>query len=353
MMRKAIVLSAALLALSACSVKDAVQEQTPGNSVFPLERTITLTAHSTVRGIDSKTVRQPDGRVFWSPQETIYVDNCVASSKNEFVSTNTSPSATASFTGVLKDYTEGGTRTDPQYQPLDVIVARFPAQWHYKDVNNYYDDYCGFSGLRYSGDWTTDPSTGKTVPAQFYTDCLIPHVQTAVAGSFDRYLLPSIAISKTPELMFRHYAGGVKFSVTNPDISSVTLKPTNASGDEHLAGSCIFYIDYFSWDVQMSKGWNGGYNVPATSYEVTVEAPKDQTLVPGEYYYMITWPVLLSNGLTLEFRTKDGKKSSRVITKPLEIKRGHFLFINNADAGLDSESETGGDIDDYTFDPII
>lgn len=351
-MKKTIILSAALLALTACSVKDAVQEQVLVNTPFPLEQTITLTAHSSVQDIDGKTVRQPDGRVFWSPQETIYVDNCAGGSKNEFVSTNTSPSATASFTGTLKDYTEGGTNTDPKYQPLDVIVARFPAQWHYRDVNNDYDDYCGFDSLGSSGDWTTDPSTGKTVPSQFYTSCLIPHVQTAVAGSFDRYLLPSIAVSKTTDLVFHHYAGGVKFSVTNSNISSVTLKPTNASGDEHLAGSCLFYIDYFTWDVQMSKGWKGGINVPSTSYEVTVEAPKDQTLVPGEYYYLITWPVQLSNGLTLEFRTKDGMKSSRVITKPLEVKKGHFLVLNNADAGLESESETGGDIDDYTFDPI-
>lgn len=348
-MKKAIISVAALLALTACSVKDAVQVP---DSPFPTGREITLTAYCGTPDAASKTVRQPDGKVFWSPSDKIYVDNCVASSKNEFVSTNTSPSATASFTGTLKDYTEGGTKTDPQYQPLDVLVARFPAQWYYKDVNGYYEDYCGFTTLRYSGEWTTDPSTGKTVPSQFYTDCLLPHVQTAVAGSFDRYLLPSIALSKTPELVFHHYAGGVKFSVTSPDITSVLLKPTNASGSEHLAGSCLFYIDYFSWDVQMAKGWKGGVNVPGSSYEVTVEAPQDQTLVPGEYYYLITWPVELPNGLTLEFRTKTGEMSSRVITKPLEIKKGHFLVLNNADAGLESESETGGDIDDYTFDPI-
>ncbi len=348
-MKKAIISAAALLALTACSVKDAVQVP---DSPFPTGREITLTAYCGTPDATSKTVRQPDGKVFWSPGDMIYVDNC-ASSHNEFVSTNTSPSATASFTGTLKDYTEGGTNDSPYRQPLDVIVARFPAQWYYKDVNGYYQDYCGFDHLIYSGYWTTDPSTGKEVPTELMTTCLLPNVQTAVAGTFDRHLLPSIAISKTSELVFHHYAGGVKFSVTSPDITSVLLKPTNASGSEFLAGACRFRIDYLSWDVQMNESTYAAQNVPDSSYEVTVEAPQDQTLVPGEYYYLISWPVELPDGLTLEFRTKDGRTSTRVITKPLEIKKGHFLVLNNADAGLEYGYASGGDIDDYTFDPII
>lgn len=348
-MKKAIISVAALLALTACSVKDAVQVP---DSPFPTGREITLTAHNFAPDGGTKTVRQPDGKVFWNPGETIYVDNC-AVGRSEFVSTNTVPAATVSFVGTINDYTRGGEFTGPEYQPLDIIVARFPAQWPYRAINNFTFDYCGFSSMYYSGNWTTDPSTGKTVPGKFETTCLIPHVQTAVAGSFDRYLLPSIAISKTPELVFHHYAGGVKFSVTGSDISSVVVRPTNATGDEHLAGECIFYIDYFSWEVQMREGWQGGSSVRGSSYEVFVEAPQDQTLVPGEYYYLVTWPVELPDGLTLEFRTKDGRTSTRVITKPLEIKKGHFLVLNNADAGLEYGYASGGDIDDYTFDPII
>ena len=83
-MKKAIISVAALLALTACSVKDAVQVP---DSPFPTGREITLTAYCGTPDATSKTVRQPDGKVFWSPGDMIYVDNC-ASSHNVLVDTN-------------------------------------------------------------------------------------------------------------------------------------------------------------------------------------------------------------------------------------------------------------------------
>ena len=354
-MKKALILSAALLALTACSVKDAVQ--VPDSPLaIPMGCEITLTARCAAPDGDSKTVRQPDGKVYWSPEEKIYVDNYTSDYFSNyylnlgyctFTSTNTEPSPTASFTGSFYDFSEGGTSTDYYAHPMNVLVARFPVAWSETWYNNgWVTSSGGFQQGLGCNEWAQDQyGENAWPPVQLYTTCTIPQIQHAVAGTFDRNLLPSIALSRSTDLVFHHYGGGVKFSLTGDNIVSVNL----LSGDNtYINLSRAFYIDYQSLSVDDRAGWM------YSSRMVTLNTTDGEPLVPGVDYYFVTFPCDFPNGIVLEMNTNDGEVLKRVITKPLEIKKGHFLVLNNVDAGLSGDNPVGsGGIDDFTFDPII
>ena len=64
----------------------------------------------------------------------------------------------------------------------------------------------------------------------------------------------------------------------------------------------------------------------------------------------MTAPVVLGDGFILRFYT-DTHYAERVISKPVEIKMGHFLTVNNADSGLTWKA-INGDLESTTDTPI-
>lgn len=359
-MKKAIISVAALLALTACSVKDAVQ--VPDSPLaIPMGCEITLTARCAAPDGDSKTVRQPDGKIYWNPGDKIYVYNSASNfGDHAFTSLNSQPSPTASFTGVLHDYDyyTGKGWTGYAYMTFPFIVALTS----YDTMNK-----AGF-GPNLSGDWSKDDyGNNAWPPVTLRATCKIPDQQTATLDNLN--LLPSMAISHTTDLQFHHYAGGFKVSVINSNISSVEIKLASKvdNPDSYsyplLCGNRTLEIDYNSQavsfkTVQASYGSHQGewFDSDSRSSIITpavLNAPSGQTLVPGEYYHLICWPCLLEGGITITLRTSEGQEMSRTISKDLEIKTGRFLVLNNVDAGLDQGNSVGGGIEDFTYDPII
>ena len=276
---KKLYLFAAVAALMtcACSVEpiDPVQPEEEG------EFTI-LTAG--FAGDETRTVRQEDGKVFWSPGDQISI---VRGSRNaKFTASNTEPAASATFSGTMPSGT-----------------GAFWAVYPYNANNNIQNSYLV----------TT-----------------LPYQQEAVAGSFadDLFISAAYVRNGTTDLKFHHQCGGVKFTVTQPGIKRVTLIP--ADGDVFLAGLIGLY----------APGTGAIPYIRATGYPedmsntIELAAPAGETLEVGEAYHFVTMPANLTGGFSLYFEREDGKTAIRTIDKDATIQAGHFLSMKDVDKGL-------------------
>ena len=138
-MRKQFLFATALAALMtcACSVDPVdivdVQPEEVGYTI--------LTAGFAGDEDETRTVRQGDGKVFWSPADAISVIKGTDQLGNEFISTNTEPAATADFRGIMPSGED----------------SQFWALYPY-DPNAYFDgDYL----------WTEVPNEQEGVPGTF------------------------------------------------------------------------------------------------------------------------------------------------------------------------------------------
>ena len=185
----------AALMTCACSVEpvDVVDVQPEEEGEFTV-----LTAGFAGVEDETRTVRQADGKVFWSPGDAISIIRGTSSSGHKkFVADNTEPSPMAAFSGTMPS---GSTA--------------YWAVYPYKA-----DDY--FNGT--------------------YLVTTLPSKQEAVAGSFadDLFISAAYVRNNVTSLTFRHQVGGVKFSVTQPGVKRVTL--IAADENAFLAGLIGLY----------------------------------------------------------------------------------------------------------------
>ena len=268
----------AALMTCACSVE-------PIDSVLPEEDGEITVLTAGFAGDETRTVRQADGKVFWSPKDEISIVR--GSSNRKFTASNTEPAAAATFSGTMPSGT-----------------GNYWAVYPYSADNNIQNSYLV-----------------TTLPAQ----------QEAVAGSFADDLFISAAYEKntTKELTFHHQCGGVKFSVTQPGVKRATLMP--ADGSVFLAGLIGLYA---------SSAGQTPY-IRATGYEedmshiVELSAPAGETLIPGEAYHFVTMPATLKGGFSLFLEKEDGSYAVRTISRDVTISAGHFATLLEADKGVD------------------
>ena len=293
------------MALAACTaVENPVQ--VPAPQAPDAEELLVFTA--TCGNPDSRTQRDDEGKMYWSPGDKIHLWTGYNSSVA--LSTDiTSPARTVTFAGTANQ--TSGSFND--------FVALYP---YYKSnrcsYNSAEDDY--------------------EIKAYLNT------MQKAVEGSFDTNLFVSVARSQTKELHFRNVCGGVKFSVSTPGIRKAVLTSPNMN----LAGYMEIHVK--PDDVEAAVY----YNIPdyfwLNTNEVFLYFQGDGTFNPGSNYYFVTAPVVLDDGFILRFYT-DTHYAERVISKPVEIKMGHFLTVNNADSGL-AWKAINGDLESTTDTPI-
>ena len=275
------VLFAAVAALMtcACSVEptDPIQPEENG------EITV-LTAGFATAEDGTRTVRQADGKVFWSPGDQISI---VRGSKNaKFSASNTEPAASASFSGTMPSGT-----------------GNFWAVYPYNANNNIQSGYLV----------TT-----------------LPNQQEAVAGSFadDLFISAAYVRNNTTSLKFHHQCGGVKFTVTQSGIKRVTLIP--ADGNVFLAG----LIGLYAGSVGSAPYIRATGYPEDMSNTIELNAPEGMTLEVGEAYHFVTMPANLTGGFSLYFEREDGTTATRTIDKEASIQAGHFLSLKDVDKGL-------------------
>ena len=215
----------------------------------------------------TRTVLQSDGSIFWNPKDliTIYHNDY----HGQFSSTNTAPSASVEFKGVVPNFVRDGNK---------YFYAFYP----------------------YSKEITTD----ETV-----FGIQLPNEQTAVEGSFSDDLFISAARTKDDRLHFHNVCGGVKFSVAEDGIKKVVFK---ANGGESIAGK--LHVEFDSDGNPVVSDIEGGSSI------VTLTAPGQTTFLKGKWYYLVLAPGTLSQGYSMAFYSNEsiGKVSSN---SPVVVKR--------------------------------
>ncbi|MBR4809124.1 MAG: hypothetical protein IK031_02460 [Bacteroidales bacterium] len=219
------------------------------------------------RDASTRTAVQSDGKqIWWSAAEKI--DVFYAGQSAVFTGQNAAPAATAEFRGSLDILPDGETD----------IYAVYPSS-------------------------SVNAVDGGVITLE------VPITQNAVAGTFADNVFPAVAVSKTSTMSFKNVAGGIKFSVSEPDVTEVVIE---ANGDEPIAGVVTVV---FEDGVPLVSG---SYT-PSSS--VTVVAPQGG-FDPAATYYAALLPAELGGGIT--FTLKRGDKEPVVIAsdKKQSIKRG-------------------------------
>ena len=322
-------LSAVFFAVSCDKV---VEKEAPA----PQEKSTEVIIHASLVGNgDTKTVLQENGAVYWQPGDQIAV--FFNSIKVPFTSFNNVDAASAYFVGNMDITTAHNENSDgtlageyvfwglyPLYSLPDYYGRGFYYRYNrisycdnvYDDM--YTEDYYGrISYLLSAGD-----CNGKIVSTVSH------YWQKAVAGTFDAPL--NIALAKSDdyhELSFYNVLGGVRFSVQSPDITRVTFKGNN---QEVLAGE---------FSVKMDTDGKPVITEVSDPFEmVTLTLEDGGTFTPGEWYYIMLFPTVLSKGYTVELY-KDNIKAKKVVTSSVEVKRSVFGSLANVDADLVFDTE--------------
>ena len=125
----------------------------------------------------------------------------------------------------------------------------------------------------------------------------LPAEQSGVPESFDDDLFITLAHSNSTTLQFYNVCGGIKFSLSRDDISSVSFRGNN---NEDIAGEISIT---FENDLPKATVVDGIKEITLT--------PKDgNAFVKGANYYIVTLPETLSQGFTVTFTTIDGLRGS-------------------------------------------
>lgn len=281
-----------------CTIEnpDGVKSQT--------EKQITISAYRADLP-ETKTQRdESDGSVLWTPGDAISLFyGSGTNGGNRFVSTGTEVSRVTNFTGTIGVITGGA----------DVSVE---------------DTY--FWGLYpYDATAVCDGSSIVTT---------LPSQQEAVPSTFATNLFPSVGRAQGLSMGFYNICGGVRFTVTKEGLKSVTLK---AIGGEALTGKAR---------IGFENGVPKVLEITDGSDEITLTAPDGKFLEVGKYYYFITFPQPLSQGIQMKFEsfTEEGTYERR--TSSLTIKRSIFGTLNNVDQNVVYAQKTGNiPIEDSNF----
>jgi len=251
------------------------------------------------QGDDSGTRTELSGNtlttVLWSPGDAISVFS--AGETTRFETGIQSASATAAFTGsVALDLAREGIDDD--------IWGLYPYDAH----------------ARYSDGVVTTT---------------LPTIQTGKANSFSQNLMlmlgrasnPLTAGAATPSggcqvnMDFYHICSGIRFKVAEEGIYSVTV---TARGGEALAGTFRVGLN--------ASGKPEVLGVDDASPSVTLTAPQGG-FVPGTWYYIVTLPGSLSEGVDFAVDAEDGEGTVKIHT-PFQLARKEFLSHASLDENL-------------------
>lgn len=264
---------------------------------------VTITAMREGFNPNTKTILESDGSVEWCPMDEIsvfYGDGTNGGSK--FTSQNTEQVAIAEFKGRLEGISAGGE---------DFTQGKY-----------LYGVYPYLIDTKF-----TDGIVTMTLPSY----------QTATEGTFSNGLFPTIARAQGFNLAFYNICGGVKFTVSREDITSVTFKGNN---DERIAGTAKITFDEYEKPAILDEEVE-------SKNEITVYAPAGGTFEVGKEYYIVAYPATLNSGFTITFRTSDMKEGIYVRNNKVEIQRSIFGVLNQMDQNVSTWtdiSSNGGEI---------
>ena len=259
-----------LLLCAGCGNQNDLPEQVEGSPVI----------HASFAGYGSRTVLKDEstGNLEWVSGDAISL--FIGTNAGLKYSTNDSGD-TATFT---KDASESGTAGEGSS-----YIGLYP----------------------YDADATYDGTAIKTE---------IPSVQTAVLGSHDHEAFLSTGKSDNTEMGFNNVCGGIRFTLENPEITSVVLKGAN---NEALAGEIGITIN--ADNIPVASAIDGGEK------EIRLVSEMAMGNNESKFYYISMIPQTLANGFVLEFYKGNELYITSTCEKSVTIKRGVFSTIRHAD----------------------
>ena len=153
----------------------------------------------------------------------------------------------------------------------------------------------------------------------------LPSQQTATAGSFANNTAVCIAQAPGLALSFYNVCSFFRFSVTKEGINRVEFRGNN---DEYIAGSVreAFDTDGLPTTLEIIEG----------EKEIVLETQGNQSLVPGELYYIALLPSVLEEGFTMTLHT-DSEAGSRRVEVTASFLRATYNNGYNFDASVEYE----------------
>lgn len=272
------------MAFAAIFVSSCTKELAPaGNG----EKEITEISAS-YASVETKTILGEDGTsALWSPNDEINVFFNTVGVK--FTSLNTTPidkTVFASSQALFYSYTESGAETEGPY---------FWGVYPYSEENT---------------------SDGESVTMS------VPFEQSALCNSFDRGSFAAIGRSKDTKIAFYNLCGGVRFSLVNEGIKTVTISGNN---DEVLAGKVKVVFD--------ENGKPKVSEVIQGQKTITLNAPEGGEFETGKWYYISVLPVEFSTGFSIKF-DKGTSAGVEKTTSSQKVKRSIFGEIKEVDKNV-------------------
>ena len=172
--------------------------------------------------------------------------------------------------------------------------------------------------------WAVSPYNSQASCNLSSITTIMPSVQIAKAGSFDKNALISIAKSTDNEMFFQNVCGGIKFSVTQDGIGEVIFK-NNDGG--FMAGTITVGFD--------GHGTPMINSITDGSTMVRVVAPNGGVFEVGKFYYAIVLPTVFKKGISIKFVTTDGKEAYKTIERSSTVERRKFSRLLQIDSGLE------------------
>lgn len=275
----------AALAVTSCAIK-AEQPET-------LDEQMTIHASMAEQPTDVKSCVQDGGtQVYWEASDEIKV--FFKSSSGRFVSQNTALAAAADFQG-----------------SLNMLVG---ANEGVGTSNALWGLYPYRADAEYDG-----TSVVTTLPSE----------QTGRAGSFAKNTHITLACSYSHDLAFYNVCSGLRFSLSQEGIKSVTFE---GNGGEAIAGTIKLAFE------------NGVPAIKETTdpqTAITLSAPNGGSFKTGKWYYIEALPGTLSSGYKMTFH-KDGESAKLTSPSPVSFKRGKYGSLADADEGLIFKPDGGG-----------
>lgn len=285
-----------LLGIASCSLN---QLETVDDAMDQPGRKITFIATSD-SDLETKTVRQSDGSVFWKPGEfiSVFYGNTTKAGGDKFQNNNgkTTDDAVAVFDGTI-------TSTNP------------PSQKYYYGLYPYDET--------------------ATYQNNVITTSL-PDIQTATPGTFADNLFITVgrssgtdANSAVKNMAFFNICGGFKFTLNTDDVIEVVI-----SAKEDIAGKI---------DIKMSDSVTPTFEVKEGKKSISLKTANGSAFEKGKTYYFVTLPTsLTASDLTIKMykAASYGKFTGSSITaaEGLSFKRSRFASMSNIDAKAQWES---------------
>lgn len=167
--------------------------------------------------------------------------------------------------------------------------------------------------------WGLYPYNSSATCTGSAVNTTLPSTQYGVPGTFDDDLFITLAHNTSTVLKFYNVCGGIKFSLSRDDITTVTFRGNN---NEDIAGDISLAFSESLPTVSVTSG----------EKEITLTPKAGGTFASGEYYYIVLNPVTLSSGFTMTFEATDGSTGTFNYTdKAVIIKRSVFSKKSNID----------------------